>query len=76
MFIYDHCGTLKNKYTIRKRAGREVPGVVAVLCESLGMGMGMDWYRERDTPRMGLSVPFAYHLALRCKSCKTKRNDA
>ena len=45
--------------------GHEVPGVVAVLCESLGMG----GYRERDMPRMGLSVPFAYHLALRCKSC-------
>lgn len=46
-----------------KRAGHEVPGVVAGLCESLGMG----GYRERDMPRMGLSVPFAYHLALRCK---------
>ena len=64
MFIYDHCGTLKYPH---KSAGHEVPGVVAVLCESLGMG----GYRERDMPRMGLSVPFAYHLALRCKSCKT-----
>ena len=25
-----------------------------------------------DIPCMGLSVPFAYHLALRCKSCKNK----
>ena len=40
-----------------KRAGHEVPGVVAVLCESLGMG----GYREGDMPRMRLSVPFAYH---------------
>ena len=40
-----------------KRAGHEVPGVVAVLCESLGMG----GYREGDMPRMGLSVPFSYH---------------
>ena len=50
--------------THTKRAGHEVPGVVAVLRESLGMG----GYRERDMPRMGLSVPFA------CKSCKTKQN--
>ena len=38
MFIYDHCGTLKNPHTIRKRAGHEVPGVVAGFCESFGMG--------------------------------------
>ena len=44
-----------------KRVGHEVPGVVAVLCECMG------GYREGDMPRMGLSVPFAYHLALRCK---------
>ena len=35
-----------------KRAGHEVPSVVAVLCESMG------GYREGDMPRMGLSVPF------------------
>ena len=46
-----------------KRAGHEVPGVVAVLCEC------MDGYREGDMPRMGLSVPFAHHLALLCKNC-------
>ena len=67
MFIYDHCGTLKIPHIIR--IGHEVPGVVAGLCESLGMG----GYRERDMPRMGLSVPFAYHLALRCKSYKKKK---
>ena len=44
MFIYDHCGTLKNPHIIRK--GHEVPGIVAGLCESLGMG----GYRERDMP--------------------------
>ena len=49
-----------------KRAGHEVPGVVAVLCEYMG------GYREGDMPRMGLSDPLAYHLALRCKSCKNK----
>ena len=69
MFIYDHCGTLKNPHTIQKRAGHEVLGVVAVLCESLGIG----GYRERDMPCMGLRVPFAYHLALWCKSCTTKQ---
>ena len=52
--------------------GHEVPGVVAVLCESLGLG----GYKKRDMPRMRLSVPFVYHLALRCKSCKTKQNKA
>ena len=50
-----------------KRAGHEVPGVVAVLCECMG------GYREGDMPRMGLSVPFAYHLAFRCKSCREKK---
>ena len=30
------------------------------------------WYREGDMPHMGLSDLFAYHLALRCKSCKNK----
>ena len=49
-----------------KRAGPDVPGVVAFLCEYMGA------YGEGDMPRMGLSVPFAYHLALRCKSCKNK----
>jgi len=49
-----------------KRAGHEVPGVVAVLCESKG------GYREGDMPRMGLSVPFSYHLALVCKRCGKK----
>ena len=53
-----------------KRGGHEVPGVVAVLCESLGVG----GYRERDVPHMGLSVPFMYHFALRCKSCKMKHD--
>ena len=47
-----------------KSAGHEVPGGVAVLCESFGMG----GQRKRGTPRMGHSVPFAYLLALRCKS--------
>ena len=42
--------------------------LMSVLCEPLSMG----GYREGDMPRMGLSVLFAYHLALRCKSCKTK----
>ena len=39
--------------------------------------LGMAGYRKRDMPRMGLTVPFAYHLALRCKSCKnkTKQNN-
>ena len=32
----------------------------------------MLWSGLRDMARMGLSVPFAYHLALRCKSCKNK----
>ena len=50
-----------------KRAGHEVLGVVAVLCESLGMG----GYRERDMPRMGLRISPC--TALRCKSCKTKQ---
>ena len=49
-----------------KTAGHEVPSVVAVLCECMG------GYREGDMPRMGLSDPFAYHLALRCKRCKNK----
>ena len=46
-----------------KKAGHEVSGVVAVLCESLGMG----GYREGDMPRIGLSVPFAYHLKTKTK---------
>ena len=47
-----------------KRVGHEVPGVVAVLCDCMG------GYREGDIPRMGLSTPFVYHLALLCKlSC-------
>ena len=46
-----------------KRVGDKVPGVVAVLCECMG------GYREGDIPRMGLTVPFVYHLALLCKSC-------
>ena len=33
-----------------KRAGHEVPGVVAVLCKCMG------GYREGDMPRMGLKV--------------------
>ena len=49
-----------------KRAGHEVPSVVAVLCESMG------GYREGDMPRMGLSVPFRYHVALVCKRCRKK----
>ena len=50
-----------------KRAGHEVPGVVAVLCECMG------GYREGDMLRIGLSVPFACHLKLRCaKVAKTK----
>ena len=49
-----------------KRAGHEVPGVVAVLCEC------MTGYREGDMPRMGVSVPFTYHLALVCKRCRKK----
>ena len=53
-----------------KRAGHEVPGVVAVLFECMG------GYREGDMPRMGLSDPFAYHLALRCKSCKNKNKTS
>ena len=52
-----------------KRAGHEVPGVVAVLCECMG------GYREGDMHRMGLSDPLAYHLALRCKSCKNKNKN-
>ena len=35
----------------------------------------MGGYRKRGTPRMGLSVPLAYHLALRCKSLKTKTKN-
>ena len=55
-----------------KRAGHEVPGVVAVLCESLGMG----GYRERDMPRMGLSVPFVYHLLhFGAKAAKAKQKN-
>ena len=74
--MYDHCGTyVKEPTHYLKRAGREVPGVVAGLCESFGMGgYGMGGYRKRGTPCMGLSVPFVYHLALRCKSCETKSN--
>ena len=49
-----------------KTAGHEVPSVVPVLCECKG------GYKEGDMPRMGLSDPFAYDLALRCKSCKNK----
>ena len=41
-----------------KRVEHEVPGVVAALCEYKG------GYRDGDMPRMGLSVSFAYHLAL------------
>ena len=44
-----------------KRVGHEVPGVLAVLCE---------WDSEGDILRMGLRVPFAYHLALLCKNCR------
>ena len=35
-----------------KRVGHEVPGVVTVLCESMG------GYREGDIPCMGLGVLF------------------
>ena len=52
-----------------KRVGHEVPGVVAVLCECMG------GYREGDMPRMGLSVPFAYHLVLLCKNCFKKNTE-
>ena len=50
------------------RVGHEVSGVVAVLCECMG------GYREGDMPRIGRNAPFAYHLALLCKSCRKKRN--
>ena len=30
-------------------------------------------YSEGDIPRMGLRVPFVYHLALLCKSCRGKK---
>ena len=32
----------------------------------------MGGYRKSDMPRMGLSVPCAYYLAIRSKSCKNK----
>jgi len=48
--------------------GHEVPGVVAVLCESLGMG----GYRERDMPRMGLSVCSRITLHFGAKAAKTQ----
>ena len=41
-----------------KRVGREVPGVVAVLCELVSEG---------DIPWLGLRVPFVYHPAFLCK---------
>ena len=47
-----------------KSVGHEVPGVVDVLCECMG------GYRDGDIP---LSVPFVYHLALLCKSCRKKK---
>ena len=50
-----------------KKAGHEVSGAVAVLCESMG------GYREGDMPRMGLNVPFAYYLALLCKRCRKEK---
>ena len=50
-----------------KNVGHEVPGVVAVLCECMG---GL---RVGDMLRMGLSVPFAHHLALLCKRCRKKK---
>ena len=37
-----------------------------VLCMSVWAG------QEGDMPRMGPSVPFAYHLELLCKSCRKK----
>ena len=51
------------------RAGHEVPRVVAVLSESLGMG----GYREGDMPRMGLSVPFAYHPCTSVQKLKKQK---
>jgi len=44
-----------------KRAGNNVPGVVAVLCECMG------GYREGDMPRMGLSP-----VRIGAKVAKTK----
>ena len=52
---------VKEPTHLSKRAGHGVPVVVAVLCECMG------GYREGDMPHMGLSVPFAYHIALLCK---------
>ena len=54
-----------------KRAGHEVPGVVAVLCESLGMG----GCREGDMPRMGLSVSFAYHPCTLVQKLKKQKQN-
>ena len=34
----------------------------------------MGGYREGDMPRMGLSVPFTYHLALVCKRCRKEKS--
>ena len=60
--IYDHCGTLKNPHTIRKEQGMKFP-VLWLAFVSLSVWVGTE---KRGTPRKGLSVPFAYHLALRC----------
>ena len=51
-----------------KREGHEVPGVVAVLCESLGMG----GYREGDMPRMGPVCISPLHFD--AKAEKKKKN--
>ena len=57
--VYKPVWDVKEPTNYSKRVGHEVPGVAAVLCECMG------GYREGDMPRMGLSVPFTYHLALR-----------
>ena len=53
-----------NPHTIRKQQGMKFP-VLWLYFVSV-------FVREGDMPRMGLSDPFAYDLALRCKSCKNK----
>ena len=51
-------------HTIRKEQGTKFP----VLWLSF-----VSEYSEGDTPRMGLRVPFVYHLALLCKSWRKKK---
>ena len=59
---------IKEPTNYSKRVVHELPGVVAVLIVS--------GYSKGDIPCIGLRVPFVYHLAFLCKSCRKKKRTS